>query len=199
MGAAHSGSSILSLRNSQHVPSKMQAPTKPAMMAAHGSSTCAPAVMDTKPTSTLLVTVSRSHALALKKPSIRPVSPPAAPDSVVHTAARPMTVADSIDVTTRTEPGLKPYQPNHRKHVPSTTRVAEWPGMSTGSPFESKRPMRGPTRIAPHMPEKPPTMCTTAEPAKSMKPQLSKGVPKVSSRQYPSQPGDDHTQCTTTG
>lgn len=37
-------------------------PTKPAMMAAHGSTTCAPAVMDTKPTSTPLHSDTRSHA-----------------------------------------------------------------------------------------------------------------------------------------
>lgn len=94
--------------------------------------------------------------------------PPAAPARVVVTAARPEVMAKLMLVMVMVDPGLKPYQPNHSSTVPSTTRVAEWPGMSTGLPLLSKRPMRGPTKMQPHMPLMPPTMCTTPEPAKSM-------------------------------
>jgi len=54
--------------------------------------------------------------------------------------------------------------PDPRGHSPSTTRVAECPGMSTGCPLESKRPRRGPTMMQPTRPVRPPTMCTTAQP-----------------------------------
>ena len=60
------------------------------------------------------------------------------------------------------------HHPNQRRHVPRTTRVAECPGMSTGLPSLSNLPMRGPIRTQAQNPLKPPTMCTTPEPAKSM-------------------------------
>ena len=50
--------------------------------------------------------------------------------------------------------------------APRTTSVAEWPGMSIGAPLESKRPRRGPTMMQPMRPVRPPTMCTTPEPAR---------------------------------
>merc|ERR1711916_59126 len=71
--------------------------------------------------------------------------------------------------------------------------------MSLTTPF-SKRPRRGPTMIAPSMPDRPPTMCTTPEPAKSIMPTLLKtGSPVPGPLNAEIQPLVSHTQCTTTG
>ena len=50
-----------------------------------------------------------------------------------------------------------PYQPNHRRKTPSSVREALWPGMSTGLPAASKRPMRGPSTQAAAREARPPT------------------------------------------
>ena len=92
------------------------------------------------------------------------------------------------------EPGLKPYQPNHRMKVPSTTRLALWPGIGFTLPA-SNRPMRGPSTVAPASAAAPPTMCTTPQPAKSTTPMPSIG----SLEKAESQPSLLQIQCTTTG
>ena len=70
------------------------------------------------------------------------------------------------------EPWLKPYQPIHRKKVPLTVRGTEWPTRPHDCRLESllKRPMRGPRTAEPIRAAKPPVMCTTPEPAKSIIP-----------------------------
>ena len=62
IGAALSGSSILSLRKTMHMSSNTMSAQTPSMMAAQGSSTWQPAVTATKPHRTPLQTASRSHA-----------------------------------------------------------------------------------------------------------------------------------------
>lgn len=268
-------------------------PKKPQMMAAQGSTTWQLAVMETKPTRQPLHRLTKSQAFWRRKALSMQARPPAAPERVVQTAARPETMPEVALEIRRVEPGLKPawhgtrthihtqahaykdrlllhvlysclmsfvhgrtagharnsshvsfpilstwvhacapqgrmcccrtcmharqvtdhartqgrvmqdlpmcvvvsvnahmtvracvhepvslrhehvslhacmraahspYQPNQSSTVPSTTRVAEWPGMSTGLPAESKRPRRGPTSHAPIRPVKPPVMCTT--------------------------------------
>ena len=89
MGAADSGSSMRRRRKSAHTASNRRVPTAPAISAAHGSSTWHPAVMETKPTRVPLHTASRSQARWRRKAEVSAVSVPAAPDSVVVTAARP--------------------------------------------------------------------------------------------------------------
>ena len=95
------------------------------------------------------------------------------------------------------EPGLNPYQPNQRMKVPRTTSGAECPGMSMALPSESKRPMRGPTIMAPMRPAIPPVMWTAQEPAKSTMPMpRSRGVFVLKAD---SQPSPDQIQWMTTG
>lgn len=67
----------------------------------------------------------------------------------------------------RVEPQLKPYHPNHKMKVPSTIKGKLWGPNSSGV---WKRPLRGPAMAAPTKAPTPPVMCTTPEPAKSMKP-----------------------------
>jgi hypothetical protein len=108
--------------------------------------------------------------------------PQDAPDRVVQIAALAATLADVELSMTREDPGLNPYldreegkdgstpaslgeerivlstppklsyHPNHKRTVPNTTRIDEWPGMSTGLPISSKRPARGPTSTQPTRP-----------------------------------------------
>jgi hypothetical protein len=67
-------------------------------------------------------------------------------------------------------PGLNPYHPNHSRNTPSRVSEALWPGMSTGAPSASNRPMRGPSTQAAASEANPPTMCTGPSPAKSYTP-----------------------------
>eukprot|EP00438_Fugacium_kawagutii_P001415 Skav219554 [mRNA] locus=scaffold4026:14290:15015:- [translate_table: standard] len=69
------------------------------------------------------------------------------------------------DFMVSVEPGLKPYHPNHRAKVPSTTNGKLWHSNSSGF---VKRPLRGPKMKVPARPATPPQRCTTPEPAKSM-------------------------------
>mmetsp|Transcript_45008 Transcript_45008/g.115104 ORF Transcript_45008/g.115104 Transcript_45008/m.115104 type:complete len:202 (+) Transcript_45008:424-1029(+) len=176
MGAASSGSSMRNLRMAETAPKKISAPNAPAMMAAQGSRTAQPAVMETRPQSSPLQTSRRFHMPVRLNWKISAETPPAPAERVVVTATRPTTSALMALSISSMEPGLKPYQPNQRQNVPSTTSVAEWPGMSCTTPSLSKRPMRGPTRAAPMRPAKPPVMCTTPLPAKSNRPVPSRGL-----------------------
>ena len=69
----------------------------------------------------------------------------------------------------------------------STCSTFEWPGIGTGCPEASNRPMRGPMMVAPAKAPIPPVICTTPEPAKSRKRKLA------SSFVQESQPEWDHT------
>mmetsp|Transcript_33053 Transcript_33053/g.55324 ORF Transcript_33053/g.55324 Transcript_33053/m.55324 type:complete len:238 (+) Transcript_33053:941-1654(+) len=196
MGAAASGSSIFSLRSNAHTPSKMNEATKPHKRAAAGSITEHPAVTETSPQSNPLQTAPGSHLPVLILRNKSDVIPPMAPDRVVQTAARPTISKSVLPWMASCEPGLNPNQPNHNVKVPITTSVIEWPSNpSVGLPFESKRPDRGPMMYAPTSPARPPTICTTPLPAKSIIPESRKG----SSRKPVSQPSRDQIQCATTG
>merc|ERR1719382_1610219 len=62
--------------------------------------------------------------------------------SVVFTATSPAMLASDTVFMASVLPGLKPYQPNHRKNVPKTTNGMLWPLNSSGS---SQRSLRAPT------------------------------------------------------
>src|ERR1700728_3163936 len=65
------------------------------------------------------------------------------------------------------EPGLKPYQPNHRMTPPTAAMVMSWPGIGPPPSRTNLRPRRGPRTMAPARAIMPPMVCTTVEPAKS--------------------------------
>src|SRR4051794_20920600 len=92
------------------------------------------------------------------------VRPPEQAASVVLAATRAQPAASIAD---RVEPGLKPYQPNHRMTPPTAAIVMSWPG---GMPPPSRlnlRPSLGPSAMAPASATKPPMVWTTVDPAKS--------------------------------
>jgi len=117
---------------------------------------------------------------------INTVKPPAAAEIVVfmHTV---WIKTELAPVAPRADPPLKPYHPNQSMNVPNTTRPTLWGLNSSLSVSGSKRPMRGPKKIAPYKPEIPPVMCTIPDPAKSVNPSSL------------TQPPDAQVQCTTTG
>src|SRR3954468_5813270 len=117
--------------------------------------------------------------------------PPAHAASVVLAATRPMptqSMAESVD------PGLKPYQPNHRITAPIDALVRAWGGSGPPPSRLNLRPRRGPRAMQPARAMKPPTVCTTVDPAKSRNTAPSVQLwnqPMV----LPSQPPGPQTQC----
>ena len=75
------------------------------------------------------------------------------------------------------EPGLNPNQPSHRTNRPMTASDMLCPGMAWGLPVLSYLPMRGPKISAPARAAQPPTECTAASPAKSIKPRSASQPP----------------------
>src|SRR5262249_45818851 len=73
-------------------------------------------------------------------------------------------------VAPNVEPGLNPIQPNSRMNVPVTTKARLWAGNARGCPSRPYLPMRGPSTTASAIAQKPPTACTTVEPAKATYP-----------------------------
>jgi hypothetical protein len=88
----------------------------------------------------------------------------------------------------RVEPGLKPYQPNHRMTAPIEAMTRSWGGVGPPPSRANFLPMRGPRTMAPHRAMKPPTVCTTVEPAKSRNHRPSFVMPENQPMVVPSQP-----------
>ena len=65
------------------------------------------------------------------------------------------------------DPPLKPNQQNHRMKTPSATAIMLCPGIALTLPSRSYLPILGPSIHAPRHAITPPTLCTTALPAKS--------------------------------
>src|SRR5712691_9188171 len=82
-------------------------------------------------------------------------SPPAHAARVVLAATRPIpskSSAESVD------PGLNPYQPNHRITPPIAPQVRSCGGVGPPPSFLNFLPSRGPTAMAPARATKPPTV-----------------------------------------
>src|SRR5581483_7907527 len=120
--------------------------------------------MATRPPRKPLTDIPRSHFFDLGYTKNTATRPAAAAASVVLAATRPMPSQSMAD---RVEPGLKPYQPNHRITPPMAPRLRSWGGVGPPPSRLNLRPMRGPRAMQPARAMKPPTVCTTVEPAKS--------------------------------
>ena len=117
--------------------------------------------------------------------------PPAQAASVVLAATRPM---PSKSMAERVEPGLNPYQPNHRMTAPIAAMLRSC-GLVGPPPSRANfRPRRGPSAMAPARAMKPPTVWTTVEPAKSRKTVPSGTRPWNQPMVLPSQPPGPQTQ-----
>src|SRR5215831_10244741 len=87
--------------------------------------------------------------------------PAAQAASVVLAAIRPIpskSIAESV------LPGLKPYQPNHRMKPPTVAIVRSCGSIGPPPSRLNRRPMRGPSTIAPARATKPPMLWTTVGP-----------------------------------
>src|SRR5262249_53435730 len=118
------------------------------------------------------------------------VKAPAAEARAVLTAMRAMFGSEADRVL----PALKPNQPKARMSVPSMYMGTLCAGSGLGVPSGRNLPIRGPRRVAPASAVKPPTMCTTVEPAKSTWPWPS---PQFAPRRDSQPP--PHTQLPYTG
>ena len=99
-----------------------------------------------------------SYFLVIAYFKMNTVMPPVAADKVVFIATCAAMAPVAPSCMPRVLPGLKPYQPNHREKVPSTTNGRLWISNSSGF---SKRPLRGPKIIVPIKPATPPVKWTT--------------------------------------
>src|SRR5215471_4087074 len=105
-----------------------------------------------------------SHFLLRPHAANIAIKPPAQAARVVLAATRPMpskSIADSV------EPGLNPYQPNHRIKPPEQAIVKSCGIIGPPPSRLNFRPRRGPSTSEPASAIKPPIECTTVEPAKS--------------------------------
>eukprot|EP00961_Rhodomonas_salina_P094703 1274553-Rhodomonas_salina.1 len=204
--ASH-GSSILTMSSSQCPRYRMTAPTMPMMNAIHGFTTEQLAVMDTRPARMPLRPIDTSKVPSTALARIVAVMQAEAAEMVVVIATLPATWAAPPEIMS-VEPQLNPYQPNHRMNAPSDCSVLLPSCVSLAFPVSgSKRPILGPTTIAPIKPENPPTMCTIPDPAKSIIPfdsslrlKMGRATPSESgcAPHAESQPAPQ-PQCTTTG
>ena len=92
--------------------------------------------------------------------SRKTVIPPVAAAKVVFIATWAAKAPSLPDFIVRVEPGLKPYHPNQRAKVPSTTNGKLWHSNSSGF---VKRPFLGPRIVVPARPAAPPVRCTTPD------------------------------------
>src|SRR2546426_5435686 len=94
---------------------------------------------------------------------------PVQPASMVLTAIEPMRNAPLPEAPS-VLPGLNPNHPKARMKQPVSTRTMSWPGMALEEPLRLYFPKRGPIIMATANAVRPPTECTTPEPAKSQYP-----------------------------
>ena len=92
------------------------------------------------------------------------ITPAAAANEVV-VKTKPKGVGSAL----KTEPPLKPYQPNQSRKTPTAASGILCPGIGFTLPFSSYFPLRGPSISTQAKAANPPKACTTAEPAKSLK------------------------------
>src|SRR6476661_4443401 len=149
--------------------------------------------MATSPPRKPFTEMPRSHFFVLGYTRNTDRKPPAQAAIVVFAATRPMpsqSMADNVD------PGLNPYQPNHRITPPRAPRARSWGGIGPPPSRLNFRPRRGPRMMQPTRAMTPPTVCTTVDPAKSRKTtplELSTKSPNQPIV-LPSQPPGPHTQ-----
>src|SRR5579885_2271838 len=154
--------------------------------------------MATRPPRKPFTDMPRSHLLDLGWTNSTATRPAAHAASVVLADTRPMpsqSMADNV------EPGLKPYQPNHRMTPPMAPSARSCAGIGPPPSFLNFRPRRGPNTMHPASAITPPTVCTTVEPAKSRKttPPSLLTNPANQPIELPSQPPGPHAQCPKTG
>src|SRR2546429_9240383 len=120
--------------------------------------------MATRPRRNPLTEIPRARFFDLGYAKSTGTNPAAHAANVVLAATGPM---PSQSMAERVEPGLKPYQPNHRMTPPMAPRLMSWGGVGPPPSRLNLRPMRGPGAMQPARAMKPPTVGPTAEPAKS--------------------------------
>src|SRR5690349_402490 len=110
--------------------------------------------MATRPPRKPFTEIPRSHFFDLGYTHNTAIRPPAHAASVVLAEIRPMPSQSMAD---RVEPGLKPYQPNHRMTPPIAPSARSWAGIGPPPSRLNFRPRRGPSTMQPASAMTPPT------------------------------------------
>ena len=112
----------------------------------------------------------RSAFLNSKRAKIKaPIRPPHAAALVfMNTTATELAL--STDAVARTDPPLKPNQPNQRINVPNVAMGKFAPGIALIEPLVPYLPFRAPSKRTPASAADAPAMWTMPDPAKSEKP-----------------------------
>src|SRR5580704_10394317 len=158
------GSSILSTRSLKSTPPQTRAPASIPMITDDvGDTNAHGAVIATSPANIPLHAIVMSGLPNRKYQISIATAEPATAARFVFTATTEMrrSVAPSVD------PGLKPIHPKSKRNVPVTTNTMFEAGNARGFPSAPYFPRRGPRMSASAMAQKPPTLWTTDEPAKS--------------------------------
>ena len=130
------------------------------------------AVMATRPARVPLRIMLRSGLPSAIQATSVAARQPAAAAMLVFSATRPIAFTSTAIVL----PGLNPNQPSQRMNVPSVAKPMLWAGIGFTLPF-LYLPMRGPRISTPVSAAQPPMLCTTVEPAKSLKPAAPRKPP----------------------
>mmetsp|Transcript_115018 Transcript_115018/g.303724 ORF Transcript_115018/g.303724 Transcript_115018/m.303724 type:complete len:262 (-) Transcript_115018:161-946(-) len=169
-GTASRGSSTSSFTRSMEKAWYTKAPMRPIENALPASTFAQGAVMDTRPARMPLHMPQTSYAPIIKNRRKNTVRPPVAALMVVFITTWAASSPTSSFISS-VDPQLKPFQPNHRMKVPSTTRGRLCGSNSPGCARQAgKRPLRAPSTSVPTSPATPPVTCTTPLPAKSTTP-----------------------------
>ena len=158
------GSSILRIRSLKSTPAQTTIPAMTPMITDDvGVTNAQGAVIATRPASIPLQAMVMSGLPNSLYQKSSAAAEPATAARFVFTAITEMrrSVAPSVD------PGLKPIHPKSKTNVPVTTNTMLEAGNARGFPSGPYFPSRGPRMSARAMAQKPPTLWTTEEPAKS--------------------------------
>ena len=121
----------------------------PKRVASEALGVSGPAVIATKPANAPLSAIVRSalpnKIRAVNNAAIRP--PAAAALVFINTTATRLAL--STLAVARTEPPLKPNQPNHRINIPKVARGIFAPGIALTDPSALYLPLRAPRKITP--------------------------------------------------
>src|SRR5271157_2424803 len=176
---APTGSSTCRTRSTKATERHTSKPaTNPIITAPTGFTNPEGAVIATSPARNSLPVIDASGFLYMNHMYNMALIIPVALASMVFTAIEPMRRLPLPEAPS-VEPGLNPNQPKARIRQPVMTSTISWASMTCGLPARENLPIRGPRIMAMAKALRPPTACTTPDPAKSQYPLPS---PKLAPR-----------------
>src|SRR6056297_3695549 len=174
---APTGSSILSVSSPMIEKTTSTPPIAPTIVASTGLGASGSAVIATRPASAPFSAMVRSDFPNISRAVISAATTPPAAAILVLTNTSATALASPISDSLSSEPPLKPNQPSQRMKVPSVASGMLAPGIALILTSATYFPLRAPSSNTPASAAAPPHRCTTPDPAKSLKPMLSRNPP----------------------